>query len=110
MNAQNNTGFLAGFIIGGMVGAVVALLLAPQAGAETRAQIRTKGLELQEGLGEASRMVQGQVTTLQEKGQATLDWGKQSAGGVIERVKSTVAPVPDQSTPAEEVSVAGEIQ
>jgi gas vesicle protein len=88
MNSQSSSGFLAGFIIGGLVGAVLALLLAPQPGTETRAQLKNKGLEFQQGLGEAGRMAQGQVASLQEKGQATLDWGKQSAGGVIDRVKS----------------------
>jgi gas vesicle protein len=106
MSSQSSSGFLAGFIVGGVVGAIFALLLAPQAGAETRAQIKNKSLEFQEGFGEASRMAQGQVTSLQEKGQATLDWGKQSAGGVIERVKSSVAP--SKSPAAEEVSGAGE--
>jgi gas vesicle protein len=106
MNSQSSSGFLAGFILGGMVGAVLALLLAPQPGAETRAQIKNKSLEFQEGLGEAGRMAQGQVASLQEKGQATLDWSKQSAGGVIDRVKSTVAP--NKSTTSEEVGAAGD--
>jgi gas vesicle protein len=108
MNSQSSSGFLAGFIVGGVVGAILALLLAPQPGAETRAQIKNKSLEFQEGLGEAGRMAQGQVASLQEKGQATVDWGKQSAGGVIDRVKSTVAP--NKSTATEEVGAAGEAQ
>jgi gas vesicle protein len=108
MNNQSGSGFLAGFIIGGLLGAVAALLMAPQPGAETRAQLKNKSLEFQQGLGEASRMAQGQVASLQEKGQATLDWSKQSAGGVIERVKSSVAP--NQSTSSEEVGAAGEAQ
>lgn len=106
MSNQNGTVFLAGFIVGGVVGALFALLMAPQPGVETRTQIRNKSLELQEGLGEASRRVQGQVATLQEKGQATLDWSKQSASEVVNRVKSTVASVSDQSTSAEEVGLA----
>jgi gas vesicle protein len=107
MNSQSGTGFLAGFIVGGMIGAIVALLLAPQPGAETRAQIRNKSLEFQKGFEEASQMAQGQVVSLQEKGQATLAWGRQSASGVIDRVKSTVAP---NETSSEEVGVVGEVQ
>ncbi|MGD2050352.1 MAG: YtxH domain-containing protein [Chloroflexota bacterium] len=38
--------FLAGFVIGGLVGAATALLLAPQSGAETRAEIASKGDEV----------------------------------------------------------------
>src|SRR5262245_48004918 len=103
MNSQGVTGFLVGFIVGGVVGATIGLLLAPQSGTETRTQIRNKSLEFQEGLGEASRKVQGQVVSLQEKGQATLVWGKENAGGVIDRVKSTVAPVLEGSTSSDEI-------
>ena len=39
--------FLTGFVVGGLVGAAVALILAPQSGAETREQIRMKGIELE---------------------------------------------------------------
>lgn len=38
--------FLTGFVIGGLVGAATALILAPQSGAETRAQIASKGDEV----------------------------------------------------------------
>jgi gas vesicle protein len=109
MSNQSGTVFLAGFILGGVVGTIFALLVAPQPGIETRTQIRNKSLELQEGLGEAGRRVQGQVASLQEKGQATLDWSKQSANEVVSRVKSTVGPAPDQSIPPEEVGLAGEV-
>jgi gas vesicle protein len=40
--------FLAGFVLGGLVGAAVSLLLAPQSGAETRAVIRDKSIELKD--------------------------------------------------------------
>lgn len=106
MNSQNGAGFLAGFFVGGLVGAVLALLLAPQAGAETRTQIRNKSLEIQTSLGEASRVAQGQAASLQEKSQATLDWGKKSVGGVIDRVASTAAS--SEPTSLDEVAAAGE--
>lgn len=40
--------FLAGFLVGGVTGAIVALLFAPQSGAETRAQLQEKGIELRD--------------------------------------------------------------
>jgi gas vesicle protein len=38
--------FLTGFLLGTVVGAAAALLLAPQAGEDTREQIRERGIEL----------------------------------------------------------------
>lgn len=46
-NSSSDIGaFLAGFVIGGLVGAATAIILAPQSGAETRAQIAAKRDEL----------------------------------------------------------------
>lgn len=45
-NGDDFGAFMAGFVIGGLVGAATALILAPQSGAETRAQIASKGDEL----------------------------------------------------------------
>ena len=45
-NSSDLGAFLAGFVIGGLVGAATAIILAPQSGAETRAQIAAKGQEL----------------------------------------------------------------
>lgn len=39
--------FLGGFFIGSATGAVIALLTTPHSGSETREQIRTKGLQIQ---------------------------------------------------------------
>lgn len=112
MNSQGSAEFVAGLVIGGVVGAALTLLLAPQPGAETRAQLRDKSLELkeqaEEGLLEASRVAKEQAVILQEKGQDTLERGKQSAGAAIERVKSSV--VPNRPSSPEEVSAAGESQ
>ena len=45
-NGDDFGAFMAGFVIGGLVGAATAIILAPQSGAETRAQIASKGDEL----------------------------------------------------------------
>jgi len=36
-------GFLIGILVGGLVGSTIALLLAPEAGDELRAQLRSRG-------------------------------------------------------------------
>ena len=36
-------GFLIGVVVGGLVGSTIALLLAPEAGEELRAQLRSRG-------------------------------------------------------------------
>lgn len=39
---------LTGFLIGGLAGALIALYNAPQTGAETRAKLREKGVEIKD--------------------------------------------------------------
>ena len=84
MSNQNSGAlFFAGLVTGGLVGASLALLLAPQSGAETRGQIKDKGVELKdgavEGLAEAGQRAQAQVAAWQE----TLETGKHSATEAI---------------------------
>ncbi len=45
---QSTKSMLIGFLIGGLAGAGAMLLLAPQSGAETRAQIRVKSIQLRD--------------------------------------------------------------
>ncbi len=47
-NSSDLGSFLSGMIIGGLIGAAAALLLAPQAGEDTRAQLKDKSIELRE--------------------------------------------------------------
>jgi gas vesicle protein len=78
-NQNSGVLFLTGLMIGGLVGTGLALLLAPQSGAETRGQIKDKGVELKdgavEGITEAGHRAQAQVAAWQE----TLETGKHSA-------------------------------
>ena len=83
--SNQNSGllFFVGLVLGGLVGASLALLLAPQSGAETRGQIKDKGVELKdgavEGLTEVGHRAQAQVTDWQE----TLETGKHNATETI---------------------------
>ena len=47
--------------VGATVGASVALLYAPQSGRVTRATLHTKGLQLQERIGDGYKMTRNQV-------------------------------------------------
>ncbi len=49
-----SAGFFIGGLVGGLLGAVAALLIAPQAGEDTRAMLREKGIELKERAGDAT--------------------------------------------------------
>ena len=83
--------FLAGFVMGGLVGAATALILAPQSGAETRAQIAAKGEEfrlaseqqIQEyretassAVSDAKERVNESSKQIQEQARIVLDEGK----------------------------------
>ena len=49
-----SAGFFIGGLVGGLVGAAAAILMAPQAGEETRAILRDKGIELKERANDAT--------------------------------------------------------
>jgi gas vesicle protein len=83
--------FLVGFLVGGIAGAVVALLYAPQAGEDTRGQIKEKAIELKdkttvaldetyhkaEGLGkEAVTKAQDLIKSAQTKASAVAKKGQ----------------------------------
>lgn len=56
--------FIAGLMIGGLIGVSVALLLAPQAGEETRAEIKNKSMELKD---ETMKRLQGELDKSQQR-------------------------------------------
>lgn len=92
-DSNGETGaFLAGFVIGALSGAAAALMLAPQSGAETRAQIANRGQELR-NRGEAQlqearttadayrRQAEETVSEAQEQARIVLDEGRQRLSG-----------------------------
>lgn len=83
--------FMAGFVVGGLVGAATALILAPQSGAETRAQIAAKSDEMRQAgehqyneyreraetaVADASGRMQETTKLVQERARIVLDDGK----------------------------------
>ena len=85
---SNNDGdlgaFLAGFVIGGLAGAAAALIMAPQSGAETRAQIAAKGTEVRQAgeaqLHEYTEAAGTAYSGAQERARIVLDEGKSRIG------------------------------
>ncbi len=118
-NGSDVVAFLSGFVIGGLVGAAVALLFAPQSGEETRAQIRSKSIELTERAKEAVRETQEraervleearakaeavaadirrQAEELQIQGRTLLEEGRKRLGAAVEGRPETRAPAPEAS-------------
>lgn len=90
-NESDFGAFMAGFVIGGLVGAATALILAPQSGAETRAQIASKGDKMwqageqqfieyrdkaETAVTQAQTKVQETSGQVQERARIVLDEGK----------------------------------
>ena len=105
-NESDLGAFLAGFVLGGLAGAAAALIMAPQSGADTRAQIAAKGDEVRQ-TGQAQlheyREVAGTAyTDAQERARIVLDEGKSKLGGA----KGNAQPV--DSATAEDVEEADE--
>ncbi len=75
--------FLAGFLVGGVTGAIVALLFAPQSGAETRARLQEKGIELRD------RAVAG-AQDLKTKAEKIAAEAKERSQQAVESVRKAV--------------------
>lgn len=103
--SSNGPGLLAGLLLGALAGAVAMLLLAPQSGKKTRRQIRRKGRDLREqttdtiedGVSGARARAQDVKTNiherseaLQQRGQDTLDDGKERFATAVDAGKSVV--------------------
>ncbi len=75
--AMHAARFIAGLFAGTLAGAATMLMVAPQSGAQTRREIKHKGLELKddaaEGLTEAGRRIQEQAAALQERGKGVSE-------------------------------------
>jgi gas vesicle protein len=90
--------FMAGFVIGGLVGAATALLMAPQSGAETRAQIAARSDELKRAGSEqihhysdvAGTTIRETSEQVQERARIVLDEGKSKLSPAHEKTKERV--------------------
>jgi len=90
-NSSSDIGaFLAGFVIGGLVGAATAIILAPQSGAETRAQIAAKRDELVRAGSEQYHHARETATHYTEEYKArageVIDHTRQKASHLQERI------------------------
>jgi gas vesicle protein len=95
-DGQNFLSFLVGFVVGGLIGAAVALLYAPQAGADTRAQIKDKSIELREH-------AQDLAMEYQAKAQQSIDQLSAKVTELQSKVQGQTAPMappPPSDTPA----------
>lgn len=81
--------FIAGFVIGGLVGAATALILAPQSGANTRAQIAAKSEELKQA-GEE------QYLEYRDKAQTSIAQAQAKAHDTSEQVQERARIVLDE--------------
>lgn len=72
-------GGIGAFLAGAVAGALVALLLAPQSGAETRAQLRSRARKLREVAEDRLDDLQEAVETGYEKTKASIEAGLQRA-------------------------------
>jgi len=80
---RDTINFLAGLILGAAIGAVTALLLAPQSGAELRANIQEQAMaerqRLQALYEQQMAELQPQLDKLQKDVQSVLDQTKKTA-------------------------------
>ncbi len=65
--------FLTGFFVGGLIGAGIALITAPQAGEETREQLRQKGIELGKQVSETAEEARKKAEKALEEAKVKLE-------------------------------------
>lgn len=115
--------FMAGFVIGGLVGAATALIMAPQSGAETRAQITAKGDEwrhtgeqrlqdYRDYAGTAVSDTRGRMADtsgqIQERARIVLDEGKAKTSEAQDGNGEPQSSVQDETTPQDNINTSEE--
>ena len=111
-NSSDLGAFLAGFVIGGLVGAATAIILAPQSGAETRAQLSTKSSELAHSGSEQYHQYLNSASAYTDRAGAALSNTAQQVGQVTGRVQDQARIVLDRgntgTTETDDVSQAND--
>ena len=73
MSDKNGTDFLAGFLLGALAGTALALLFAPQAGEQTRQQLKEQSIELKGRAGELSSKARERAEEVTARGRIVLE-------------------------------------
>lgn len=101
--------FMAGFVIGGLVGAATALILAPQSGADTRAQIAMRSDEMirvgEQQITDYKSRAGLAVSDAQERARIVLDEGKHRMTRVAQKNGPQAAQVTSEQTTESDSSV-----
>ncbi len=114
--------FLTGFFVGGLIGAGVALVMAPQAGEETREQIRQKGIELGKQVSETAEEARKKAEKALEEAKVKLEEAttelekrakelqEQSKSLIEARLKKEAAGATEEGITLEEAKPEGEAE
>ena len=113
MSAKEVSSFFTGFFVGALVGGAAALLMAPQAGEETRSQIRDRSIEIKdkaeatygdlaEKIDAQTKELRGRTETLSAKLDELLAQGKEELSRLSKRGAEAVPAVETtEEAPAE---------
>lgn len=93
--------FVVGLLIGGASAAVAALLFAPQSGAETRAMIKEKSIELRDQAQQTAEEALARAEAVATEARAHADEMartlKEQVPSAVEAVRSAAAKKPDST-------------
>ena len=70
---REGAGFVFGLLVGALVGASIAVILAPQSGAETREDLKTRAIDLQHKANDLVAEMKDDAGEWVEKGRQVID-------------------------------------